>query len=189
MLHSYLLACNQLFFVQPYLHTTECDQHENNRLNQLTIKRWLWFHNGLKIRRWSKKRFGAAHPKMEFLSQAPFSASPTSLLVYIGCNYETAGIQSHQGFFPSFLTRILYPQLPTGLPSQYEQFWSHPCREDSCQVGLKMREYLYMSLPIQMREQGQVLLPRVFPPEDKIRSRQPDLSAGQDARWQPTFYW
>ena len=56
------------------------------------------------------------------------------------------------------------------------------------------KENVHLSLKMiiiitQMREQGQVLLPRVFPPEDKIRSRQPDLPAGQDARWQPTFYW
>ena len=138
---SYLLACNQLFFVQPYLHTTDSDQHDN-RLNQLTIGRWLWFRK--RSRRLWKKRCGAANHPMEFLSQAPFSASPTSLLVYIGWNFETAGIQSHRGSFSSILTSFLYPQLPSSLPSQYEQFWSHPGREDSRQVGVEIfsREYL-----------------------------------------------
>ena len=37
--------------------------------------------------------------------------------------------------FSSFLTQFLSTQLPTGVSNQHEQFWSHPGREDQCQVG------------------------------------------------------
>ena len=46
--------------------------------------------------------------------------------------------------FSSSLTQFLSTQLPSGVSNQHEQFWSHPGREDQCQVGFL--ENVHLSL-------------------------------------------